>query len=135
LWKHPAVGKVTKRRPPRDARLEAMQLLGKWASLARGHVLVGGSCSCGLAGGNLRVEGFEQQILDFLATKYGAAGNAGVTRLLRECAGYEPARAGSLAALLRAIAARPDAPQWLALLGDLKRTLDSFDELHRGPGL
>lgn len=94
-----------------------MQLLGKWASLARGHVLLGGGCSCGLGGASLRVEEFEQQILDFLGTKYSAARSA----------------KGSLSALLRAVAAEPpgERSDSLALLDDLGRTLESFDELHR----
>ena len=125
--------KVTKRAAPRDPRIEAMQLLGKWASLAQGHVLIGGSCSCGVGGGNLRVEEFEQQILDFLGAKYSAGGNGAVARLMRERAGYETGKAGSLPALLRAIAAEPQEAgrESVALLADLKRTLESFDELHR----
>ena len=112
-----------------------MQLLGQWTSLGQAHVLLGGGCSCGLAAaGSLRLEEFEQQILDFLHDKYRTAGNEAVTRLLRERAGYAPAKSGSVAALLRAIAAGPAderAGESLPVLADLKRTLDSFDELHR----
>ena len=58
--------KVIKGKRPPDARIEAMQLLGQWTSLGQAHVLLGGGCSCGLAAGSLRLEEFEQQILDFL---------------------------------------------------------------------
>ena len=128
--------KVSKRKRPRDARIEAMQLLGKWTSLAQGHVLLGGNCSCGLAGGSLPIVDFEQQILDYLDAKYAEGRNEAVTQLLRTGAGYERGSSGSLAALLRAIAAPPAASAsgpWLSLLDDLKRTLESFDELHRAP--
>jgi len=111
-----------------------MQLLGQWTSLGQAHVLLGGGCSCGLAAGSLRLEEFEQQILDFLHDKYRASGSGTVTDLLRERAGYAPAKSGSVAALLRAIAGEPAGErtgEWLPLLADLKRTLDSFDELHR----
>ena len=126
--------KVIKRKPARDARVEALQLLGKWASLGRAHVLMGASCSCGLGGASQRVEEFEQQILDYLGGKHGAAGNDAVTHLLREPGGYQPGKSGSLGAVLRAIATQPasgDSSQWILLLDDVKRTLDSFDELHR----
>jgi len=128
------VRKVIKGKRPPDARIEAMQLLGQWTSLGQAHVLLGGGCSCGLAAGSLRLEEFEQQILDFLHDKYRAAGNDAVTQLLRQRAGYAPAKSGSVSALLRSIAAQPadeQAGEWLPVLADLKRTLDSFDELHR----
>jgi hypothetical protein len=113
----PKVSKGIKRKPARDARIEALQLLGKWTSLGQAHVLLGGSCSCGVGGASLRVEDFEEQILDYLAGRHAVA---------RE--------SGSVAALLRSIATRArdaSADPSLALLDDLKRTLDSFDELHR----
>ena len=108
--------KVNKRSRARDARIEAMQLLGKWTSLGQGHVLLGGNCSCGLAGGSLPIADFEQQILDYLDGKHP----------------YE--RVGSIGELLRSIAAQPagtDSGRWLSLLDDVKRTLESFDEQHR----
>ena len=111
-----------------------MQLLGQWTSLGQAHVLLGGGCSCGLAAGSLRLEEFEQQILDFLHDKYRASGNEAVTELLRERGGYAPSKSGSVAALLRSMAAASAGDptrEWLPVLADLKRTLDSFDELHR----
>jgi hypothetical protein len=110
------VPKVSKRKPARDARIEALQLLGQWTSLGRAHVLIGGGCSCGIAGASVRVEDFEQQILDYLRGKYAQA-----------------AQWQSVGALLDSIAqaSAADPAQSLPLLADLKRTLDSFDELHR----
>ena len=109
------VAKSTKRKPARDARIEALQLLGKWTSLGQAHLLIGAGCSCGFAGGSLRVEEFEQQILEYLAGKHSAA---------------RPS--ASLADLLRSVARQPGGvPGALSLLDDVKRTLDSFDELHR----
>ena len=101
-----------------------MQLLGKWTSLAQGHVLVGGNCSCGLGGGSLQIADFEQQILDYLAARASA----------QQAPDGFISTAGSLGALLRTIAAQParsDSGEWLPLLDDLKRTLESFDEQHR----
>ena len=108
--------KVIKRRPARDARIEALQLLGKWTSLGQAHVLMGAGCSCGIAGASMRVEDFEQQILDYLRGKYPQA-----------------RKSDRIAALLHSIAkpGNDDEGEWLSLLADLKRTLDSFDELHR----
>ena len=111
------VRKAPKPRSTPDARLEAVQLLGKWTRLSQGHVVLGSAgCSCGFGGANVRIDDFEQQILDYLRTKYAAA------------------KSDSIAALLRGIASGPahgDAGQLLSLLADLNRTLESFDELHR----
>ena len=126
--------KVNKRKRTRDARIEAVQLLGKWTSLAQGHILVGGNCSCGLAGGSLPIVEFEQQILDYLDGKYAGEGNTAVTQLLRAGARYERGSSGSVGELLRSIAAQPagtEPGRWLSLLDDLRRTLESFEELHR----
>lgn len=110
--------KAGKAKPVRDARIEAVQLLGRWTRIAQGHVLIGGGgCSCGLTAGSLRVEDFEQQILDFLKGKHDVA-----------------AKSASVAELLRAIAtqgASVDSGRALAVLADLDRTLESFDQLHR----
>ncbi|HUL93624.1 MAG TPA: hypothetical protein VLV56_14885 [Burkholderiales bacterium] len=92
-----------------------MRLLGRWTKLAQGHVMFGAGCSCGVGFANLRLADFEPQILDYLRTKHGIAGFAGV------------------ADLLRAIATQSDTcAEPLALLADLERSIDSFDELHRG---
>jgi len=118
LWlENRNVPKVIKRQPERDARIEAVQLLGKWTRLAQGHVLVGGGgCSCGLVAANLRIEDFEQQIIDYLRGKHGAAvSSERIASLLQSIA--KPASGG--------------AAKSLAVLDDLNRTLESFDELHR----
>lgn len=95
-----------------------MRLLGKWTTLAQGHVLFGAAgCSCGVAAPGVSVQDLEDQILQYLRGKYPAA-----------------AKPANVAALLRAIAADPpgaDGDASLALLSDLECTLESFDELHR----
>lgn len=91
-------------------------MLGKWSRLSQGHVVIGAGCSCGIGGANVRIDDFEQQILDYLKTKYAAA------------------KSDSISALLRAIAsgtAQGNAKESLGLLADLNRTLESFDEVHR----
>jgi len=128
------VAKLSKRAKARNARIEAAQLLGKWTSLAQGHVLMGGNCSCGVGGGSLQIAEFEQQILDYLDGKFSGSGNTAVTQLLRERAGYARGKSGSLSALLRSITTdtpQAQAAQWLSLLDDLKRTLESFEAVHR----
>ena len=98
-----------------SAALEATRLLGKWTKLAQGHVMFGSGCSCGVGFVNLRLADFEPQILDYLKTKHGVRGFADIPDLLRTIA-KEEEKSGSR----------------LALLTDLSRSLDSFDELHRG---
>jgi hypothetical protein len=111
-----------------SAALEATRLLGKWTKLAQGHVMFGAGCSCGVGvgAGSVKLQDFEQQILDYLHAKHGAAAV--------ERAGYREGEAGSVMALLRAIATQAAVEQpagQLALLADLERSIDSFDELHR----
>ena len=97
-----------------SAAVEATRLLGKWTRLAQGHALFGGGCSCGLGFASLSLRDFEPQILDYLKTKHSIGEFSGVPDLLRSIA-KEGEREGRL-----------------ALLADLERSLDSFDELHRG---
>ena len=98
-----------------SAAVEATRLLGKWTRLAQGHALFGGGCSCGLGFASLSLQDFEPQILDYLKTKHRVGGFAGVPDLLRS------------------IAKEGDGKEdRLGLLADLERSLDSFDELHRG---
>jgi hypothetical protein len=97
--------------------VEATRLLGKWTKLARGHVMFGAGCSCGVGFANLRLADFEPQILEYLKSKHGLSGFTGVPDLLRS------------------IVERSDGGKQveeLALLADLERSIDSFDELHRG---
>ena len=79
--------------------------------------MFGSGCSCGVGFGNLRLQDFEPQILDYLRAKHGDTGYTEVTELLRAIATQDSGKESS---------AR------LALLVDLERSLDSFDELHRG---
>jgi hypothetical protein len=96
--------------------VEATRLLGKWTRLAQGHVMFGAGCSCGLGVG-LGLADFEPQILEYLKTKHGIGEFLGVPDLLRS--------------IVKEGEGKKDQ---LALLADLSRSLDSFDELHRGRG-
>jgi len=98
-----------------SAAVEATRLLGKWTRLAQGHVMFGAGCSCGVGFTNLRLADFEPQILDYLRTRHGVSGFADIPDLLRTIA-KEGEKGDSR----------------LALLTDLERSIDSFDELHRG---
>jgi hypothetical protein len=100
-----------------SAALEATRLLGRWTKLAQGHVMFGSGCSCGVGFGNLRLQDFEPQILDYLRAKHGDTGHTAITELLRAIATQDPEK---------------ESGARLALLADLARSLDSFDELHRG---
>jgi hypothetical protein len=97
-----------------SAAIEATRLLGKWTKLAQGHVMFGAGCSCGLGVG-LGLADFEPQILDYLKTKHGVSGFAGVPDLLRSIVKEDDST-----------------KERQALLADLSRSLESFDELHRG---
>jgi hypothetical protein len=116
------------------AAIEATRLLGKWTRIAQGHLSFGIGCSCGMGIVNIQARDFELQILDYLYGKHSRAGAEAVLALLRERAGYQAGAAGSITELLRAIATRAPGhasePQ-LALLRDLERSIDSFDEVHR----
>jgi hypothetical protein len=98
-----------------SAAVEATRLLGKWTKLAQGHVTFGTGCSCGIGFANLRLADFEPQILDYLKTKHGIAGFTSVADLLRSIATRRQGRG-----------------EELALLADLERSLESFEELHGG---
>jgi len=76
--------------------------------------MFGAGCSCGLGVG-LGLADFEPQILDYLKTKHGVSGFARVPDLLRSI-----------------VKEGDGTKKQLALLADLSRSLDSFDELHRG---
>jgi hypothetical protein len=78
--------------------------------------MFGSGCSCGMGVG-VRLQDFEQQILEFLHGRHGDSGYASIPELLRAVATQDSGKGSS---------AR------LALLADLARSLDSFEELHRG---
>lgn len=121
--------------PARTAAVEATRLLGKWLRVARGHVSFGMGCSCGVGMAKIQARDFELQILDYLYGKHSRASADALLALMRDHADYRPGEAGSITELLRAIATGASAietePQ-LALLDDLERSIDSFDEVHRG---
>jgi len=96
---------------------EATRLLGKWTKLAQGHVMFGSGCSCGVGFANLRLADFEPQILEYLKTTHGVSGFSGIPDLLRS--------------IVKQSEGEKHGGQ-LALLTDLERSIDSFDELHRG---
>lgn len=117
-----------------SATQQATRLLDKWSRLAQSHIATSGGCSCGGSHPNLRVQDFEQDILDHLFAKY--AGDDEIAPLLRKHAGSDP-NAGVLSHLLRAIAegeGPASGPAKQQLLAELARSLDSFEQLHRGYG-
>ena len=123
--------------PDRTAAIEATRLLGKWTRASGQHLSFGARCACGMTAGagKVQLQDFETQILDFLFRKHGGLAADPVLAVLRTRAGYRPGEAGSITEFLRAIATEapgPGAELQIALLRDLERSIDSFDELHRG---
>jgi hypothetical protein len=92
----------------------ALQLLGSWNRLANGHVALSAGCSCGVADSQLRVQDFEQDILDFLRVRHPIA-----------------LRADSIQTLLTDLARHAD-DHARPMLADLARSLDSFEAQHSG---
>ena len=111
--------------------IEAMRLLGKWTLLAQQYVSSAGGCSCCAGFGGMPVQGFEQDILEFLHGRHAAA--AGISDLMTTRGGYKPNESGSIAEVLRAMATQADASiraeDQLALLADLERSIDSLEEM------
>lgn len=99
----------------------AVQLLGRWTQLARQHVVTGSGCACGPGFGGLQMQDFEEQLLDYLRTRHGTAViGRSIPEVLRGFTGSE--------------SGIPH-PAQKALLADLERSLESFDEVHRiNPG-
>jgi hypothetical protein len=106
------VVKTSKARRPVQPAVQAIQLLGQWNRIAGGHVALAAGCSCGVAVPNVRVQDFEEQILDFLHGRHGGSWK-------------------SIADLLGAIARGSEAAG-PAILQDLQRTLESFEQQHSG---
>jgi hypothetical protein len=99
--------------PPKVA-VVAMRLLGNWRRIAQGHVALATGCSCGVGVSNLRVQDFEQDILDFLRSKHGDAySQTTITDLLSDIARANDASARKL-------------------LADLEGSIDSFEQQHSG---
>jgi hypothetical protein len=100
----------------KTAAVTAVTLLGRWTQLAGRHIPMGAGCSCGPGFASLQLHDFEQQLLDYLRAKHGDLVGDSMVELLRKLSKEQP-------------------PQAKALLQDLGRSLDSFDELHRiSPG-
>jgi hypothetical protein len=92
----------------------ALRLLGAWRRIAQGHVALSTGCSCGVGVSNLRVQDFEQDILDFLGGRHGDAyRKASITDLLADIARTKDAKAS-------------------AVLRDLERSIESFEQQHSG---
>jgi hypothetical protein len=99
--------------PPKVA-VVAMRLLGNWRRIAQGHVALATGCSCGVGVSNLRVQDFEQDILDFLRSKHGDAySQTTITDLLSDIARANDASARKL-------------------LADLEGSIASFEQQHSG---
>lgn len=110
------MARKSRRQPAaQSASVLALRLLGRWTRIAQGHVALATGCSCGVGVSTLRVRDFEAQILEYLLGKHG-----------------DRAQAASVADLLRALAAPGDGQgrEKLALLADLERTIDSFEQQH-----
>jgi hypothetical protein len=106
--------------------VEATRLLGKWSLLAQRHLAFGAGCAaCSRFFGSVQVRDLEQQMLEFLRERH--AKKPAIAALLAE-------RAGSVSELLKAIATLPAKKDEdiEALLADLRRSVESIEELHRG---
>jgi hypothetical protein len=96
-----------------------MQLLGRWTRLSQGHIVLGAGCLCGASFGALQPAEYDEQIVAFLVGRHPAINAIDHARLDR-----------LLAAVARGSASLTP-PQVEALLGDIERSLDSFDAVHR----
>jgi hypothetical protein len=94
----------------------AVRLLGRWTELARRHVPLGAGCACGPGFAGMQLGDFESQVLEFLRSRHDGVSSSGI--------------AGMLADIAKGESAVPAGEQG-ALLADLARTLDSFDQMHR----
>jgi hypothetical protein len=103
--------------PPRalgpDPRIKAVELLGRWTRVGKGHLPLGGGCSCGAPAVSVRIADLERDVLDYLASRHASAQGA-----------------GSIADLLRGIASSGGGAD-RALLADFERSLESFETVHR----
>ena len=98
-------------RQPQPAAV-ALKLLGQWNRISGGHIALSAGCSCGVAVPGVRVQDFEEQILAYLHGRHGG-------------------RWTSISELLGGIA-RNTEPAAPAILQDLQRTFESFEQQHSG---
>jgi hypothetical protein len=94
----------------------ALRLLGRWTELARRHVPLGAGCACGPGLAGVQLADFESEVLDFLRSRHGVVAASGIAELL--------------SGIAKGASAVP-ADAHGALLANLQRTLDSFEEVHR----
>ena len=104
--------KTSKAHRPVPPAVLAIQLLGHWNRIAGGHVALAAGCSCGVAMPNVRVQDFEEQILEYLHGRHGGSWK-------------------SISDLLTSIA-RNGESAGPAILQDLQRTFESFEQQHSG---
>ena len=102
----------SKARRPVPPAVLAIQLLGQWNRIAGGHISLASGCSCGVAVPNIRVQDFEEQILDYLHGRHGGSWK-------------------SIGDLLSGIARNAE-PAGAAIVQDLQRTFESFEQQHSG---
>ena len=78
-----------------ELRVKAVELLGRWTRLARGHLPLGAGCSCGSPTVTIRVADLERDVLDYLGSRHAAARNApSIAGLLRTVAKGNTVRLG-----------------------------------------
>jgi len=107
--------------------VRALALLGRWNRVAGLHLGAGLSCVCGGAGyAAIRPADLEEQVAGWLTGRYGGTP-----------ASVFLSAAGGLRAILRGLAAGPatlEPAVRAALLADLERIIESFEETHPGAG-
>jgi hypothetical protein len=106
--------------------IEATQLLGKWSVLSQRHLAFGAGCSmCAGFFGDVRTQDLERQMLEYLRGKHStkpvvaallADGRASISELLKSIAKLTAKRSEEID----------------ALLADMRRSIESIEELHRG---
>src|SRR3954467_5602795 len=107
--------------------LRAINLAGKWARVAQGHVpLSGMACACGLGFVAIGVADFEQHLLDYLYSKHR---DSPQSKFVFAGSGYAEGASGSVTQLLRALAAAGP-PTADALRDDTGGYLDWHDLRH-----
>lgn len=118
-------------RPRTDVPVQALQLLGRWTRVARGHIALASGCGCGFAGAmNFSAADLEPEVLDFLRNRFGA--DPAIAKVFADI-GHHDGRTGRIADLLGALA-RPGAHPRAAvdLLAHLASSIDSFEDAHGG---
>jgi hypothetical protein len=109
----------------------AIRLVGRWAKLVGRHVAFDTYCSCSGGPCSVRVQEYEQDILDYLYEKHRGLESPVARDLFIVGAAYRRRAAGSVQKLLQAIAIREahGAAECRELLVDLEHAIDSFERL------